>query len=88
MKPASTNQRLYWCAGGGIEGFGNIGLSPDRAAELRRWYFGQALSLGVETERGRYCIRAGRELREAMDAASRHQRASGCLSDIQRRDAA
>lgn len=87
MKTPSPNQRLYWCAGGGIEGFGGIGLSPDRAAELRRWYFGQALVLGVETERGRYCIRAGRELREAMANASRHQRASGCLSDLGKRAA-
>lgn len=88
MKTTSSTQRLYWCSGGGIEGFGNIGLSPERAAELRCWYFGQALVLGVETERGRYCIRAGRELRDAMTQATRHRQASGCLSDIQRRDAA
>lgn len=87
MKTTSSTQRLYWCAGGSIEGFGGIGLSPDRAAELRRWYFGQALVLGVETERGRYCIRVGRELREAMDRAANHKRASGCLSDLGKRAA-
>lgn len=88
MKASTPNQRLYWCAGGGIEGFGGIGLSADRAAELRRWYFGQALDLGVETERGRYCIRAGRELRDAIAEAGKWSQASGCLSDISKKKAA
>jgi len=84
MKALSSTQRLYWCSGGSIQGFGGIGLSMDRAAELRRWYFGQALSLGVKTERGLYCIRAGRELANALAEATRWARASGCLSDMGR----
>jgi hypothetical protein len=88
MKAPSSNQRLYWCFGGSLTGFGGLRLTQAQAESLRSWYLATSLDFGVASVPGQYCIRAARELREALTEAGRWVRASGCVSDIGRRAAA
>lgn len=86
IAPSST-QRLYWCSGGSLVGFGGLRLTQAQAEALRSWYLATSLDFGVASAPGQYCIRAARELREALTEAGHWFRASGCLSDIGRRAA-
>lgn len=88
MIAPSPTQRLYWQSGGSLSGFGGLRLTQAQAESLRAWYLATATDLGVTTAPGQYCIRAARELREAMTSAGQWVQVSGGLSDIGRRNAA